>query len=270
MFALCVMMMTVAMSTSAQSIWINPTDNETHVSLEWARSEFDSWDELNFFTSAFYLSGRVAVADRVRVVGELPISYYNATNRYTDKNSSEVVLGNPYLGMEVGRIGNSTWGELGVRFPVAPTNNEAVYTGFYSDYDRCEAFMADVMSITAIGNYQLSNATGFTARLRGGPAFLIDTGNVQSDEVEVYGIYSLQGWYDAAPLRVGANVTGRILASEKDLDLGERTTHQVGLSIIGRLDNFEPGVHVRAPLDSDLNNILDYGFGLSLTVPINR
>ena len=265
--ALSMVLALLPVTAAAQTIWTSP-DRTNNVTLEWFRPEFDEVDDLSFFTSGFFFSTRLAINDNVRFVGDLPVAYYDAD---IEGIEADMAIGNPYLGMEVGKLERSLWGELGLRIPLTPTDNSARSFGFFSDYDRCEAFMPDVLSVIGVANYQYWHASGFSMRLRGGPLFLINTDAQEyEDDMEMYAIYSLQGWYDTAQLRFGAGFTGRLIASEKDLDFSERTVHHLGLVLAGKFRRVEPGVHFRLPLDENLTDIMNYVFGLNVTVPFGQ
>ena len=257
-------------TAAAQTIWTS-SERTTNLTLEWLRPDFEEGDDVSFFTSGLFLSGRLAVSDKLNLVADLPFAYYDAEVSSGGGNESDATIGNPYLGLEVGRVDSPIWGELGLRVPLAPSDNLAVGSGFYSDYDRCEAFMPDILSFVGIANYQYRHDTGFSMRLRGGPLVLVDTDEALADsDSEVYAIYSLQGWYDTARMRFGAGFTGRLWASESDLDFKERSVHHLGLAMAGKFRGVEPGLHFRLPLDEDLTDYMNYVFGINVTVPLTQ
>ncbi len=254
-------------SAAAQTIWLGP-DQANNVTLEWLRPEFEDAEDLSFMTSGFFLSARFGINDQFRLVGDVPFGYFGTD---IDDVDSEIGIGNPYLGVEVGNLKSPVWGELGLRIPLTDVDNLGSSFGFFSDYDRCEAFMPDAVSAMGFANYLYRHDSGFSMRLRGGPLFLISTDSDEyEDDMEMYAMYSLQGWYDTARLRFGTGITGRMIATEKDLDLGERTIHQLGLALAGKFRGVEPGLHFRLPLDEDLSDVTNYTFGLTVTVPFQQ
>ena len=71
-------------------------------------------------------------------------------------------------------------------------------------------------------------------------------------------------------VRFGAGFTGRLLASESDLDFGERSVHHLGATLAAKFRGVEPGLHFRLPIDEDLSDITNYVFGLNVTVPFGQ
>ncbi len=256
------------LSAAAQTLWTSP-DQGSNLALEWLRPEFDEGDDLSFFTSGLFLSGRAMLSDNVALVADLPFAFVDADFEFGG-SESDVTMGNPLLGLEVQR--GSFWLDTGLRVPLAPSDNAAVWYGFWSDYDRCEAFMPDVLSAFGAINYQFRRPDShFSMRLRGGPLMLVETEeDVLEDNTEFFAIYSLQGWYDTPKMRFGAGFTGRLWATESDLDFGERSAHSLGLTLAGKFGGVEPGLHFRLPLDEDVDEVMDYSIGLNVTVPFGQ
>jgi len=135
--------------------------------------------------------------------------------------------------------------------------------GFFTDFDRAEAFIPDVITLTGRGNYYRKSASNVVFRLRGGPTLWLDAGD-SVDESEFFLDYNALIGYEGAQFSLMGGFTGRLIVSEKDLDLGERTIHQLGAAASLNLGVVHPGIHVRFPLDDDLNSIIDFVFGLNL------
>jgi hypothetical protein len=55
-----------------------------------------------------------------------------------------------------------------------------------------------------------------------------------------------------------------LLATEGDLDFGERTFHQLGMFANLLLGRFQPGAQLRIPLDEDLSDLINPSVSLSL------
>ena len=259
-----VLVLLPATVAAQQSIWTS-SYGPNNFTVEWLRPEFSDEADASFLTSVTYLSGRAMVAKNLRLVGEIPLVYFDS-----EDDDAELNVGNPYLGLEAGNL-DTVWGEVGVRVPVVANDDfTTFFLGFLTDFDRLEAFVPEVLSVVALGNYQWQHRSGFSARLRAGPVLWIDTSDEEFDEdnTELFMLYSLQGWYDTQRVRLGAGFTGRLIATEDDLDFNERTWHHVGLAIIGKFDGVQPGLHFKVPLDDELDEALDFVFGLSLNVSI--
>lgn len=251
---------------AAQSVWLGP-DREAEVALEVLRPDFDGGD-VTFFSSAVFLSGRYPLSDAVDVVAEIPITHFGVDG--PSGADSETALGNPYLGVELGPHEGSTFGELGVRLPVAAEDNRGLSTGFLSDRDRWGAFLGDVLTIRGAVNYLHREPSGFRVRLHGGPSIWVYTGDDGGDSMELLADYGAHAWYAAsAQVHLSAGVTGRIIVSEGDIDFVDRMINQFGLAVIGRFERVHPGLHVRIPFDFDGEpDETSYILGLSLAVPL--
>lgn len=268
--ALGVLLALLPVTAAAQTIWTSP-DRTNNIAVEWLRPDFDNDEGLSFFTSGLFLSGRVTLSDHLRVVADVPFAFFDANVDFAGRSESDVGLGNPYFGLELGWRDRPFWGEFGVRLPLASADNPAVGFGFFSDYDRCEAFMPDFLSFVGLANYLYRHDSGFSLRLRGGPLFLVDTDAGDFEDVsEMYAIYSVQGWYDTARMRFGAGLTGRLLATEMHLTASERTVHHLGLAVAGKFGGVEPGLHFRLPLDEGLTDVMNYAVGITVAVPFGQ
>ncbi len=247
-------------SLSAQSFWLEPLDDRA-LYLEALKPSFEDRD-LTFASSAWYLSARWAVNENVRLVGELPFAHA-AFKDFDD--TGENAIGNPYAGVEFGGANTQSFGEFGVRLPLASEDNLATETGAFTDFvDRFEAFLPDILSLVLAGNYRYTSPGGFALRARLAPVLWLDTGDTLADDTELWVLYSALAWYEGDIIGAGGGLSGRFLATEGDLDFGERTFHQLGLFANLTLGRWMPGLQLRFPLDDDLREIIDTVLSLSL------
>jgi hypothetical protein len=63
-------------------------------------------------------------------------------------------------------------------------------------------------------------------------------------------------------------LTGRANVGEGTSNFSERSVHQLGLNAIIGKGRVKPGVHLRLPLDKDLQNSLDFVLGLNLGIQL--
>ena len=88
------------------------------------------------------------------------------------------------------------------------------------------------------------------------------------DESELCIDYNAAFWFPFEKINLGCGFAGRFLATESNLNFGERTMHQLGFAGNYDFGNFKPGIHFRTPLDKDLTDVLNYAYGFSLTFMI--
>jgi len=271
-FGLLITLM-VGTPATAQSVWLGP-GRQAEVALEVLRPDFEGGD-VTFLSSAVFLSGRYPLSSAVDIVAEVPVSHlgrdssYPSCDRCVVNSWSETALGNPYVGIAFGARGAS-YGELGVRLPIAHDDRNGLGTGFMSDHNRWEAFFEDVLAIRGTGNYRYRSASGFEARLYGGSSVWVYTGGFGGDNVDLLADYGAHAWYAASEqVHLSAGVTGRLFVSESDIKFVDRMINQLGLAVIGRFERVHPGFHVRFPFDfGGAFDETSYVLGLSLAIPL--
>ncbi len=241
-------------SATAQSIWLEPHEDRA-IQLEILKPQLDRVD-LTFPSAAYFVSLRLATAGAITLVAELPVAYAEEETF----GESDATVGSPYIGAEF-ELSDASFAELGVRIPITDAGPAAT-VGAVSDFvDRFEAFLDDVVSIHAGFNYRKTYDSGLSLRLRGAPVLDIPTAD---GDTELFVLYSAQVWYKVDRTSLGGGVSGRILTTEGEFDLGERTLHQLALAGSVELGRYRPGVQVRIPLDEDLRDILDLVVSFSL------
>lgn len=252
---------------NGQSIWQHLAARQT-LTLEILKPEYDRGDQ-SFLTSAIFLSARAPVTRNIIFIGELPFSYINWDIPQGADLGSQQTFGNPYFGLEIDLRRVPLFFELGVRAPLTADpekeNGEATKNGYFTDFiDRAEAFAPNAFPISGFVNLIIESNTGFSLRLRAGPAIWIPTGD--RDESETFILYSAQAWWDFGSVHVGGGLSGRYISSQNDGTFGERSTHQLGFGLDLSLGIFSPGFQIRIPLDKEYKDILNIVFGISLGI----
>lgn len=241
----------------AQSPWTDRRADRI-LTFDVLKPEFDGPDDASFTTSVVMASVRVPVAARVFFVGELPFSHYG------DDFNSDDAVGSPYAGVEVRSANGRTFGEFGVRLPTA-SDNSAALVGFFTDIDQWEAFVADVLPVSAAVNYRFKAPTGVVTRFRVGPTLWLDVGdNVTESELVLS--YGYQLGYEGSAVSLMGGLSGRLVVTESDLDFGERTVQNLGVALTVGAGRVRPNVQLRIPLDEEVNDVLNAAVGLGLTV----
>ncbi|MFQ5864518.1 MAG: hypothetical protein ACE5IW_04730 [bacterium] len=248
----------------AQSIWVDQSSHNS-IAIEILKPHLDGDENFTFISSAWFLSGRFWLGENVVIMGELPLAY-GALDENFGFDEDETIIGNPYIGLELRKQGSPVYAEIGGRIPLTPDDKFLAPTiGSYSDLDRLEAFASDVITLTAKMNYHQISASNLAFRIRGGPTFWINTGG-NGDDSELLLDYSAQVGYEGERITVLGGLTGRLLVTEGDLDLGERTFHQLGVAASVGLGTVRPGVHLRFPIDEDSNDLIDFVLGFNLAI----
>jgi len=253
---------TAASSASAQSVWTDQS-SEGGVSLEFVKPQFAGENKPDFLTSVAYLSSRFAIGPKVLAEVELPVSRFSYSSDNWD--ASETAIGNPYLGVRI--PGNGVDTRIGIRLPVASSDDgSALGIGFVGDYDRFEAYLPDVLTVSSSVMGLLKPSDQFTLKLGGGPVVSVLTKDTGGDQAEVFAQYALLAEVKTSPVIVQGGFTGRAIVTESDLSFAERSVHQFGLGVTRSSGTFRPGAHLRVPIDDDLGDAIDFVVGVHFTV----
>ena len=259
---LCVVANTTPVS--GQSIWL-PHSDESTLSLEVLKSDMYTYlwgsSKPKFLTTVWFLSTRVPVSRNVHLLAELPFVHFDSEWRPGD------MIGNPFLGLEVGDNQKRMYGLFGVRIPLVPDDKPgAVRYGSYSDVDRTEAFEPDLLPMS--GRFGMRRTWESGAMVHGyiGPCVWLYIGDVDDVDTEVAVEYGIQLWVHSGAARMGGGFTGRLWATADDADFAEKTVHQFGFAASFGSGRVHPGFHVRVPLD-DLAEYfgVKYIWGLNVT-----
>jgi len=240
-----ILMWLLAMPLFAQPIWLHQ-NNESYIGVEALKPNFEGEPNLTFVSSVIFVSGRFMIGDAIAIAGELPISHFG------DDNDSETMIGNPYIGLEFRKPDGTFFIELGGRIPIAPDDKlGAALLGAFTDFDRLEALLPDVVTFSGKVNFQTANSSNVVFRLRGGPTLLANSDSqnfIDNDNSEWLIDYSGQIGLQGEQISVFGGITGRYLASGEG-DFGEKSIHQLIGSANIDLGSVRPGIQLRFPLE---------------------
>ena len=251
------------LSAVAQPLWTAQPAGAS-VSVEWIKPDF-AVGGTTFLSSAAFFSGRFVFAQRVRLIGELPVAHLGIDRIEGQETFTDV--GNPYVGFELLIPNAPVWIEAGARASLVDDDDQAGVAGVAADFDRLEAFLTDVVSVQALGNYRYRRES-FSVRVRLGPSVLFNT--MRNDSEDVFLLYAGQGWYDTGAVRVGGGLTGRYLLNADGADFSDRIFNQATLVVLADFDPLFPGLLLRAPLGDNLGDLYDFAVGLQLTAGIGN
>ncbi len=247
---------------AAQNYWMYPGEG-TSVSLEIFKPKFDGWEGFELFTSVWLLSARVEATERFSLMIDLPIANVDLEGSDWDGTS----FSNPYIGgeFELGALGEneSLVARIGVRPPIVSDEKDLESAvGAWTLYDRFEAFLPDLT--TVIGGFGWRKVLGdgvaeVDANINGAYMFPGD------GDSELFGDYNVAFWFPMQTVKFGIGGSGRIIVTEDDLSMGERTIHHARLAANFNAGSFKPGIHIQIPIDEDLSDLVDYSYGVSFT-----
>ncbi|NNE45210.1 MAG: hypothetical protein HKN37_00965 [Rhodothermales bacterium] len=248
-------------SAMAQSVHVSPRNFDNAV-VEVVKPRFADGGT-SFLTAAYSASYHFGVGPtgRVFLTASLPFSHTGF-----DGSDAETALGNPYLGVTLFSKRDPVVYEFGVRLPVA-SDNPGQIAGLFGDYDRFEGYQPDLLSFKTSLIYFPSRSGDWVMFTRISPLLAITTGQTGSEaRGELYADYSVHFFYYGKAIQGGLGLTGRAIVTE-DGSFAERTSHHVGFEIQKDLGSIIPGIQFRLPIDSDIRDVVDYVFGLTIVVP---
>lgn len=240
--------------------------------------------DFSALSSAQSIEGRIAVTPTITLLGDLPTAY--AARDFTpavpdptsDVRSSDVVLGNPYVGAEVALPsprGRASVG-VGVRLPVLGTLVElgddisAFVYGQTVSVDRPLAYAPDTFGLvgTAEGSIALSPEVLLVGRLAPQVAIRTD-GREFNDDVEVFLSYTFRAEVVAgsALLSSGIRATG-LLTEEMNAEM-DRFDTTIGFAAEAEAGTVRPGVFLEFPVSGATDALLEAIAGVGLSVDLN-
>lgn len=251
--------LTVVPCRSAAGQVVLDRTSEHIIWIEWEKPSFP--ESTPFGNGVLFAVYRGRLTPKTFLVVDLPVSNADLVSGGSAKQTG---VGNPYLGLEYGRAGAETYWEGGIRLPLASRDDFlALFVGLETDFDRVEAFIPDLFSITTRFNYHSVSPSGGMFHLRPGLAFWIPT---TGGEPEMLFDYVLIGGYEKGRVTAGAQLSGRLLVTSGGGNLADRTVNQLGFFGRLRFGSVIPGLELRVPLGDDLASdyilVLRVGVGL--------
>lgn len=253
----------------AQSAWLPPTDRSS-LSVEIYRLDRPTFRDNG---TAMFITAQIIKASGLTFVLDLPIARSDEITPLGQSGLvqySQSVIGNPYFG--IFHKGNSPIAityEAGIRIPMKYADKGfARDIGIRADFDRLEAFTADIISLRAmIGGYWSKDDNPRTGWIKGGGTLLISSEGGSEDL-----LIDLQSglWYMGDVVIYGFNLNGRALVTGRDMSLSERFELLFGFGFMVNLGSFRPAVHGRYQIsESELFNLGNnqnavFGFSLSM------
>ncbi len=251
----------------AQISWLRPESNR-EVTVQLLLPHFNHELLSENLHSVWFASARLAVSSQIAIVAELPLAHYETEGwLWADQKG---LFGNPYLGLVFLSPGNSgLTGSVGARLPIAQkVEGDVAELAALGAFDRYEAFLPDLLTLSASVGYHVSTPEKLTFKCRIGPTLLHYTPCGHDDEQELLIDYDGEVRLQPGRFCLAWGISGRfLLASDyaSELDFGERITNMAGLAATYDAGKALPGLYLQIPLDSDLQDFVDYTVGVNLT-----
>jgi hypothetical protein len=265
--------------TSAQSVWL-PDTTSTMIGLEvWKIDYSEDFSvfrdlDISFGSATLFLTGELPVGRNNVLIAEIPYVFLNYTETWPSPYSDDIRVrdefesgfGNPFIGFTFWDPERPLYLTAGVRLPLMPGDIEHAATlAQLTDFDRAEAFEEDAYSVRLRLGGKYADNSPLLVKFYVGGSYIGYSGsrsNLDRDIVLDYGIHAR---FRMEFMRVGVGFTGRSL-----LDRGSRSGfgidrgHQLGFVALFGSGRFQPGLHVRLPLNERLRDR-----GLKLTYGLN-
>lgn len=251
-------------SVMGQSVWVDEWQKGSAAGFELLMPSIDNSVGADSPTSAVLLYSRIQLNDAISIKIDLPISHFSNTNDF-----SETDIGNPYLGFGLHEITPGLDLNIGIRFPLAPSMEDAsgLITGMLIENYNLGTYIPEAFSITSSFKYRWQNEKGLILNTGGGPDIVIPTNTDELDNEFLFNYYG-QVLYGADNFGIGTGITGLFIVTEEDLSFGDRTIHDFGILGFYDFGSATLGSYFRVPLDDDLNDILSFVFGLNVNLSL--
>ncbi|MGD2122139.1 MAG: hypothetical protein PVJ76_10370 [Gemmatimonadota bacterium] len=245
-----------------QSLWDLPSYRKS-VALEISKPVMDYYDDLSALSSGIFLSVTWPLNESTRFSGELPMAY--AGRAEAQASETGLAVGNPYLGLDIGKEESDLFWRFGVRLPLAPEDTEAArMVGMMSDYiSRWGTFWEDILTVAGTGTYRHRTEDGFLILAKGGVDVVIPTNGGGGDS-DLFGVYGGQAGYEDDTWSATGGIMGRAFLSGSGGSIADRTIHEFGARIGYQAASVQPSLFLRIPLDEGVRDGTDFVIGLGL------
>jgi|WetSurMetagenome_2_1015567.scaffolds.fasta_scaffold92343_2 hypothetical protein len=241
---------------------------KTAIGIEIFKPEFNSYSVTGYMGFFDLWTG---VSDKVIFMADLPYSHSNVSSEYFGRHSDDAI-GNVYLGLKIMSGSTSSFCELGIRLPTAPTDRgqNALYLGALSHINRLEAFFPN-LNLVASGTFGFDGTTqsGISTHFRFGPSILFFKKDYDYDKSSEFFLhYDGNLWYENKIGGIGAGISAVTIVTEENLfsENEGRNAVQLDFGANFRIGKIKPGLQFSVPLTRGLENRIDYLLSLNLFV----
>lgn len=198
-------------------------------------------------------SGRIALSPTLTLEVELPFARGGGEVGFEARDESAIVLGNPYLGIEVPFSGGVL--QVGARPGIssAPDDEGELIAQLYAilaEFDRYEAFLPETSTLRVLARFgEIPAAGGFT-QVRIG-ATLVKPSEGDFDMLADYGG---RIGHHSGSLMVHAGLLGRAILTSDGGSFAERTIHMLAGGVAGTGGRVRPQAEARYYLDEGFDD----------------
>jgi hypothetical protein len=242
--------------TLAQGIWTQRTD-KIQIKVEYLKPSFaNQYPGSNFSSNIFALNARIPIGKSVFALVEA--STVSESFSFGGSSSTKSSWGNPLFGIEIGDVTSMIYGELGFR----PSGKKDFtgFSGYYSDFERAEAYVPDLTTYYAAVNVGSTARNGFVYQVRVGPTIWSPKNGGDSETIIDYGV---KGGYEENGISLYSALTGRWNTKVKG---GKSAFHFLGFDLGYRIQMVRPALFFRLPLDKEYSDVVKQTIGVSATV----
>ncbi len=256
--------------SSAQTEWLDIRDFG-RISITGSKVSLESGaPDLSFLSSVWFVSGNVPASDEVSIVFDVPVAYFDSDEQFLSiGNDAEIVIGNPYIGIEGGARKQGPYTMAGLRLPIAPGDKpNAELLGALTHFDRYEAFAPKLFSVSAGGGYRSEWPSGAGLFAEGGGTIWVPTEGGGNSEFLLN--YKAGFRYRTGQAGFIWCFKGRVLLTESAPDFGDRLFHQIGFGADIRWGEVYPGLRITVPVTDNLSGAYNVVYGLNLTIKLGE
>jgi hypothetical protein len=263
-FLLCVR------SISTQPVWHDLPETGS-ATLEMIIPQFDDDEYTQVSGITAFVTLRIPTQTNFLLVMEIPWARVSLNREAfywsSPFSASEASLGNVLVGAEIRGKNSDLFTEVGLRLPTSnEEKSDVLAAGLISDIDRWGAF-GDYFSVLFAANYRRQTSAGMISHLRVGPTWLkYDTeGCSGCRSSDIFLQYSCKFGMQSQQLGFMAGLSGVMSVTGDDMNFGERTLHQLGVTATYDAGQMRTSVTIKAPLDKDMREALNSTVGVGIS-----
>ncbi len=252
-------------NVSSQSIWLN--DQNGFFTLEYAKPSLKGESGIKFLSGTYDLSIGSRLGNKFMLIGDVPITHFNS-----DYTNSETSIGNIFIGGRIGDAEKPAKFEIGAFLPTGNGDNiYALSYGALSYPNRMEKFIPDTWTLsTRLRIDDTFNDPKFFYRFMTGVAFIFFDDSNTTDQVFFMDFAGQVGIRSEDNLTVRVGLDGRVGLNDSAKFNGDDATSILGgMGISYRVNNFEPGIELKFPLDKPYKDLIGNIFSLTLLYHFN-